>query len=314
MWVKNHAQPFVKVELPPGATMVSVEVAGEPAKPVTGDDGSRVPLLRPGFRPAGLYPVSFVYLHAGTPFGRKGDLAMTLPRMDIPVGVMDWEVFAPEKYSMQYVDGDAIPRQTLERVAGKKAQSSSVSRTAGSPSSGVGTSAGIMISLAPAEPSGTLRGVVKDSAGSVLPGVTIEVASLGRATLKVISGGDGTFRFSGIPQGVATIMATLPGFNTAAANFVVGNVGTRVDIQMQIGSLEETVTVTASTPRVDPWDPHTAVDRSEPPSQNIIDLQRRVAGVLPVRVDVPRAGTAYYFSRALVVDEDTHLSFHYSRR
>jgi len=74
MWVKNHAQPFVKVSLPPGATMVSAEVAGEPAKPVTGDDGSRVPLLRPGFRPAGLYSVSFVYLHAGMPFGRKGDL------------------------------------------------------------------------------------------------------------------------------------------------------------------------------------------------------------------------------------------------
>jgi hypothetical protein len=170
--------------------MVSVEVAGEPAKPVTGDDGRRVPLLRPGFRPAGLYPVSFVYLHAGTPFGRKDDLAMTLPRMDIPVGVIDWEVFAPEKYSMQYVDGDAIPRQILKRVAGKTAESSSVTRAVSSPSSGVGSSAGIMISLAPAEPSGTLRGVVKDSAGSVLPGVTIEVASLGRATLKVISGGD----------------------------------------------------------------------------------------------------------------------------
>jgi hypothetical protein len=43
---------------------------------------------------------------------------------------MDWEVFAPEKYSMQYVDGDAIPRQILERVAGKTAESS-VSRPAG---------------------------------------------------------------------------------------------------------------------------------------------------------------------------------------
>jgi hypothetical protein len=83
---------------------------------------------------------------------------------------------------------------------------------------------------------------------------------------------------------------------------------------MKIGSLEETVTVTGNSPRVDPWDPHNAVDRSEPPSQNIIDLQRRVAGVLPIRVDVPRAGTAYFFSRPPVVDEDTHLSFRYSRR
>jgi hypothetical protein len=83
---------------------------------------------------------------------------------------------------------------------------------------------------------------------------------------------------------------------------------------MQVGSVAETLTVTASTPRVDTSDPHTAANRSEPPSQNIIDLQRRVAGVLPIGVEVPRAGTAYYFSRPLVVDEDTHLSFHYSRR
>ena len=39
----------------------------------------RVPLLRPGFRPDGPYTVSFVYLHAGTAFAKKGDMQMTLP-------------------------------------------------------------------------------------------------------------------------------------------------------------------------------------------------------------------------------------------
>ena len=51
--LQNRAQPFLKVALPTGATMVSVEVAGESAKPVIGVDGTRVPLLRPGFRPTG---------------------------------------------------------------------------------------------------------------------------------------------------------------------------------------------------------------------------------------------------------------------
>ncbi len=87
--VQNRAQPFLKVTLPAGAAMVSVDVAGESAKPVLGADGTRVPLLRPGFRPNGVYQVSFVYLHAGTPFARKGDLQMTLPRMDIPVGIVE---------------------------------------------------------------------------------------------------------------------------------------------------------------------------------------------------------------------------------
>ena len=69
--------------------MVSVDVAGQPAKPVLGSDGTRVPLLRPGFRPNGPYSVSFVYLHAGTPFDKKGDIDMTLPRMDMPVGIVE---------------------------------------------------------------------------------------------------------------------------------------------------------------------------------------------------------------------------------
>jgi hypothetical protein len=55
-------------------------------------------------------------------------------------------------------------------------------------------------------------------------------------------------------------------------------------------------------------------EQKEEPSPNVLNLQRRVAGVLPIRVDVPRAGIAYHFSRPLVVDDETRVSFHYSRR
>jgi hypothetical protein len=43
----------------------------------------------------------------------------------------------------------------------------------------------------------------------------------------------------------------------------------------------------------------------------VFDLQKRVAGVLPVRVDVPRAGNSYRFARALVLDEETKVTFSY---
>jgi hypothetical protein len=46
-------------------------------------------------------------------------------------------------------------------------------------------------------------------------------------------------------------------------------------------------------------------------SANVANLQRRVAGVLPIRVDVPKAGNSYRFVRALVVDEETRLTFSY---
>jgi len=50
------------------------------------------------------------------------------------------------------------------------------------------------------------------------------------------------------------------------------------------------------------------------PSQNVANLQRRVAGVLPVKVDVPRAGRSYKFVRPLVLDEETRVTFQYKAK
>ena len=44
---------------------------------------------------------------------------------------------------------------------------------------------------------------------------------------------------------------------------------------------------------------------------NVQSLQRRAAGVLPVRIDVPRAGTSHRFLKPLVVDEETVVQFRY---
>ena len=68
--VRNHAQPFVRVELPPGAQLVTAEVEGQTVRPVEGGDGKRVPLQRPGLNASGAYTVSFVYLSSGTRFAR----------------------------------------------------------------------------------------------------------------------------------------------------------------------------------------------------------------------------------------------------
>ena len=94
--VKNQAQPFLKLTLPAGATILTADVAGEKVKPVQGSDGNRVPLLRPGFRPAGAYTVSFVFLHSGTAFAKKGSSEIALPSMDLPINMLQWEVFLPE--------------------------------------------------------------------------------------------------------------------------------------------------------------------------------------------------------------------------
>jgi hypothetical protein len=49
-------------------------------------------------------------------------------------------------------------------------------------------------------------------------------------------------------------------------------------------------------------------------SSNVTNLQQRIAGVLPLGVDVPRAGNLYYFVRPLVLDEEAKVSFSYKTK
>src|SRR6202043_2232937 len=103
--VKNQAQPFLKVELPAGASILTAEVAGEKVKPGQGPDGNRVPLLRSGFHPAGAYTVSFVFLHSGSPFAKKGGSDITLPKMDVPISILEWELFLPDQFKVKDFSG-----------------------------------------------------------------------------------------------------------------------------------------------------------------------------------------------------------------
>jgi hypothetical protein len=323
--VQNRAQPFLKVSLPQGATMVSVDVAGQPAKPVLGTDGTRVPLLRPGFRPNGPYQVSYVYLHAGTPFEKKGDIEMTLPRMDMPVGIVEWEVFAPERYSMKSIGGNAIETSSMRVGEGSTARDYAAPNVVIEHSVYTGAV-------------GQIGGVVKDASGAVLPGVTIEVASrsLPERARTAISDQNGRFAFSNLPSGPMSITATLPGFRAVRRDLTYDQLPFQFSIDMRVGGVEETVTVTGEKPMVDtqssaqrmvfPNDSanERASSRSErsdketaqmtAPSQNVVELQRRASGVLPVRVDIPRAGTSHQFVKPLVVDQETTVKLRYKRR
>jgi Carboxypeptidase regulatory-like domain len=324
--VQNRAQPFLKVSLPQGATMVSVDVAGQPAKPVLGTDGTRVPLLRPGFRPNGPYQVSFVYLHAGTPFGKKGDIEMTLPRMDMPVGIVEWEVFAPERYSMKSIGGNAIETSRMRVSEGNDRRDSDRGISSG-------FSGRVIELVIDGGVAGQISGVAKDPSGAVLPGVTIQVTSpaLTEGVRTTATNGSGRFVFMNVPSGPMSLLATLPGFSTARHDFVFDRRPRELTIEMRVGALEETVTVTAEQPSVDIRSAARTMvftndsaappqrQRSEPapivpPSQNVVELQRRASGVFPVRVDIPRAGTSHQFVKPLVVDQETTVRLRYKRR
>ena len=312
--VQNRAQPFLKVSLPQGATMVSVNVGGQPAKPALGPDGSRVPLLRPGFRPTGSYEVSFVYLHAGTPFARKGDIEMMLPKMDMPVGIIEWELFAPEGYALRTIGGNAIDVRALPPSTGIGTSVLHTGVEGGVAGGVVGGTAGppfgsVRVSLTSVGLPGQVRGRVADQSGAVLPGVTIELISP-TVTTTVVSDANGAFVFSNVSPGQSTIRATLAGFMTSQGSFEFDQRPRQVDIEMRIGGVEETIAVVGQSPRAT----MKAVAAPAPPPSNVVDLQRRAAGVLPVRIDVPRAGTSYRFVKPLVVDQETVVKLRYKRR
>jgi hypothetical protein len=91
---------------------------------------------------------------------------------------------------------------------------------------------------------------------------------------------------------------------------------------LEVGSVADTVEVQASSVELNTEastinskdKKHKAPPAPPPASANVFNLQQRVAGVLPIAVDVPRAGTSYRFLRPLVVNEETKLSFTYKSK
>jgi len=305
--VRNRQQPFLKVTLPAGASIVSADVAGETVKPVQGADGSRVPLMRAGFRPTAAYFVSFVMMHSGTPFARKGGGELTLPGMDVPIGLVKWEVFLPGQYRVKDFGGDAIAAGLVGGSPGADLTPVIATRITD-------------VLLAP----GTIGGLVTDASGGVVPHAKITVRHEATGTERVaFSDQAGKWSVMSMPAGRVTVQAEFPGFNRYFS-FVDHPAGesSRVDITLNIGGVAETVTVMASTGVLNtesaelPLESQKKValkqqDAPAPPSSNVTNLQRRVAGVLPIPVDVPKAGTSYRFVRPLVVDEETKLTFAY---
>jgi len=99
----------------------------------------------------------------------------------------------------------------------------------------------------------TITGTVRDSSGAVLPGVTVEASAPAQATRSVVTDGNGVYRIIELSPGVYTVTASLPGFNAFRREGVQlgGAQVITIPVQLQVGALQETVTVTGETPVVD---------------------------------------------------------------
>ena len=101
----------------------------------------------------------------------------------------------------------------------------------------------------------TIAGVVRDASAAVLPGVSVEASSavLIEKARTVITDGSGQYRITDLPPGTYVVTFSLQGFTTVKRDGVAvsGSGVIAVNVDLRLGSLTETITVTGASPIVD---------------------------------------------------------------
>jgi hypothetical protein len=101
----------------------------------------------------------------------------------------------------------------------------------------------------------SITGVVKDTSGAVLPGVTVEASSpvLIEKTRSVVTDTSGQYRIVDLRPGSYAVAFSLVGFQIVRQEGIelTGSFTATVNAEMRVGALQETVTVTGESPIVD---------------------------------------------------------------
>ena len=136
-----------------------------------------------------------------------------------------------------------------------------------------------------------LRGRVTDQVGAAVPGVAVVLRNQDTGMFREsVSNQDGTYFITGIVPGAYEIVAELQGFKKYARRDLrleVGKTAT-VDVQLEVGAFEETVTIAAESPIVDTTSKEvggniTARELVELPSinRNFVGFVGLIPGIIP---------------------------------
>ena len=113
----------------------------------------------------------------------------------------------------------------------------------------------LLPSFAAAQAAGGIAGVVKDTSGAVMPGVTVEASSpaLIERVRSVVTDSEGQYKIIDLRPGTYTVTFTLVGFSTVKREGIELSAGftATVNGELKVGALEETITVTGRSPIVD---------------------------------------------------------------
>ncbi len=101
--------------------------------------------------------------------------------------------------------------------------------------------------------SGSLSGQIKDSLGAAVAGANVVITNaVSKHSFNVTTDPGGFFNVSNLPAGTYTVDASAPGFKVATVSGLSVSTGQRssLDVSLDVGSVSETVTITAEAPNV----------------------------------------------------------------
>jgi hypothetical protein len=149
----------------------------------------------------------------------------------------------------------------------------------------------LLTGLAQAQTTSTVAGTIQDVDGGVLPGVTVTLRNLETGLVRSgQTGADGRFVFPALPVGLYEIRAELPGFRSLVRRGLTLTVGQTavLDLTMELGGVDQEVTVIGRTPLVDRTSSdlsylvgEEAIERLPLNGRNYTDLAALQPGVLP---------------------------------
>jgi hypothetical protein len=240
--------------------------------------------------------------------------------------MLNWELFLPERYQVKDFGGDVISAGLLPETFREEMVEVGGGVGAGS-GAGMGVASGVFDNLygLDAEFPGQVGGVVLDPSGTVVSGARVSLTNPGTGvTLSAITNPAGRWIVSNFPSGPGKLRVEANGFQNLEQSFNYdASRPAQYLSKLSLGGVTETIEVSAQAVNV-PMNARNyqqlaqlesnARKQTANPSANVVNLQRRVAGVLPVAIDVPRTGTSFQFARALVLDEETKVTFSYKSR
>ncbi len=119
----------------------------------------------------------------------------------------------------------------------------------------VATLAGVLAPAAHAQYRASIQGVVSDPSGAVIPGAKLTLTDIGtNESRTATSDGEGIYNFNALPPDIFTLVVEKDGFQKKELDHLqlIPEQANAINVQMEVGSLGETVTVNADTaPAID---------------------------------------------------------------